>query len=149
MTDGNGSYDQLTDLFEEENFVASRRNMKTFNCFCVGYSKNFVLQSLIEISMIANGKTYKFEDDRRIDYVHQANKNSLVHTIMEIGETVSMEEVALRKQAKATEESIDYLKLQCEAEKKRKRDLHDQLMSMQQGSTQERKEAIESKIETI
>ena len=71
--------------------------MKTFNCYCVGYSENFVLKNLQDISEMANGKLYKIENEQRIDYVHVADEETIIKTIMEIGMNADLVEISLKK----------------------------------------------------
>ena len=110
LTDGAGYFDEVASYFNEKDFVAVRRGLKSFDCFCVGYSKHFVRSALDDIAKAANmGKTEKHAAGKRIEYVHEADSGNLVKTIMEIGNTVNLYTADLKAQRETCEEERDYL----------------------------------------
>ena len=64
-----------------------------FQCFCIGYGPRCVFETLKHISRLINdGQTYKFVDEKRIDYVQPAASSTLVDTLRGIAGTLNFEE---------------------------------------------------------
>ena len=83
--------------------------MKSFHCFCIGYSAGFSLEELNKVATIANGKTYRFFDDARIDYVSQADRNNVVQEICMLGRIFELESDGLKRKQTVLKEQIAYV----------------------------------------
>lgn len=93
MTDGAGQYNEIQNKFEDQTFVNFRKTLKMFQCFCIGYGTHCAFDALQHISKLSNeGKTYKFVEGKRIDYVQSASSTNLVETLSGISETLNFEE---------------------------------------------------------
>ena len=64
--------------------------MKSFDCFCIGYSAHYCHATLKKIAEVANlGLLEKFSDYQRIDYLQEADENNLPKIFGEIGNTLT------------------------------------------------------------
>ena len=90
MTDGYGAHDKVAGYFNDAKFLAARRIMKAFDCFCIGYSGQYCHATLKKIAEAANlGALEKFSDYQRIDYLQEADENNLAKIFGEIGSTLT------------------------------------------------------------
>ena len=90
LTDGYGAHDKVAGYFNDAKFLAARRIMKAFDCFCIGYSAHYCHATLKKIAEVANlGLLEKFSDYQRIDYLQEADENNLAKIFGEIGNTLT------------------------------------------------------------
>ena len=120
LTDGWGAHDKVAGYLNGAGFLAARRIMKAFDCFCIGYSGQYCHATLKKIAEAANlGALEKFTDHQRIDYLQEADENNLAKIFGEIGSTLTYSQQNLTSQKAAIERCIQALREQCAEEKKR------------------------------